>query len=59
MAKTRLYRAYFNAPNGKDGYTLVKADNPKAALYNAKRIGVKGTPNAKFTSVKFMRWVSE
>lgn len=27
MAKTRLYRAYYELPNGKDGYTIVTADN--------------------------------
>jgi hypothetical protein len=57
MKKIRLYRAYYVAPNNRDGYTLVTAHNKNEALINANQIGLINEPKVKFNSVEFQRWI--
>ncbi|PWK16109.1 hypothetical protein LV89_04924 [Arcicella aurantiaca] len=57
MKKIRLYRAYYEAPNNKNGYTLVTAHNKQEALMKATQIGLIDQPKVKFNSVEFQRWI--
>ena len=57
MKKIRLYRAYYVAPNNKNGYTLVTAYNKHEALIKANQIGLIDEPKAKFNLIEFQRWI--
>ena len=49
MAKVRLYRVGCETKSSKDGYVLVTAKNKDAAKIKARKIGVRGASNPKFT----------